>query len=81
MMSALFAAWPAALPAWDVWLLLAMMAAALAGYGLLARGFNAAVAGLERLPMWLWPLPLAAAMAWLMVVAPSGIPGFIYANF
>ena len=36
---------------------------------------------LERLPRPLWFLPLAAAMLLLLVMAPSGVPGFIYANF
>ena len=36
---------------------------------------------LERLPRPLWCLPLAAAMLLLFVMAPSGVPGFIYANF
>lgn len=36
---------------------------------------------LERLPRPLWCLPLAAAMLLLLVMAPSGVPGFLYANF
>ena len=58
-----------------------LFAAALAAYGLLARAFRFAAAALEKLPVWLWWLPLTAAMVLLMVLAPSGIPGFIYANF
>ncbi|QMT40415.1 MBOAT family O-acyltransferase [Neisseria shayeganii] len=60
---------------------LALMVLALLFYGSLARLFQGAVRLLERLPLWLWPLPLAAALWLLMVLAPSGIPGFIYANF
>lgn len=36
---------------------------------------------LEHLPRPLWCLPLAAAVLLLLVMAPSGVPGFIYANF
>ncbi|MCP2041283.1 D-alanyl-lipoteichoic acid acyltransferase DltB (MBOAT superfamily) [Neisseria sp. HSC-16F19] len=64
-----------------VWWVLAAMAAALAAYGLLTRLFDAAVARLEKMPLWLWPLPLTAAMMLVILIAPSGIPGFIYANF
>lgn len=64
-----------------VWWVLAAMAAALAAYGLLVRLFDAAVAALEKLPLWLWPLPLTATMMIIILIAPSGIPGFIYANF
>jgi len=54
---------------------------ALAASGFLSKLFARAVALLERLPMWTWPLPMGAAMWLLMVFAPSGIPGFMYANF
>lgn len=60
---------------------LGAMTLALLFYGTLARLFQTAVHLLERLPLWLWPLPLAAAMWLLTVLAPSGIPAFIYANF
>ncbi|MBQ6657490.1 MAG: MBOAT family protein [Ottowia sp.] len=36
---------------------------------------------LERWPRPLWCLPLAAAALLLLVMAPSGVPGFLYANF
>ena len=36
---------------------------------------------LERMPVGVWCLPLAAAVFFLLIVAPSGVPGFIYANF
>lgn len=35
----------------------------------------------EKLPWWLWPIPITFIMIILMIFAPSGIPGFIYANF
>ena len=69
------------MPELPVAALLVLFAAALAAYGLLARAFRFAAAALEKLPVWLWWLPLTAAMVLLMVLAPSGIPGFIYANF
>ena len=69
------------MPELPVAALLVLFAAALAAYGLLARVFRCAAAALEKLPVWLWWLPLTAAMVLLMVLAPSGIPGFIYANF
>lgn len=68
-------------PDLETLLVLGVMVLALLCYGWLARLFNGAVSWLERLPMWAWPLPMGAAMWLLMVFAPSGIPGFIYANF
>ena len=44
---------------------------------LLARSARA----LDVLPRPLWFLPLGAAFWLLLVMAPSGVPGFIYANF
>ena len=64
-----------------VWWILAAMAAAMAAYGLLARLFDTAVARLEQMPLWLWPLPLSIVLMLVILIAPSGIPGFIYANF
>ncbi|MDO5058802.1 MAG: MBOAT family protein [Neisseria sp.] len=72
---------PAALPALDVLAVLALMVLSLLFYGLLTKGFRGFVAMLEKMPVWLWALPVAAVMVLLMVLAPSGIPGFIYANF
>ena len=68
-------------PELETLLVLGAMVLALAAYGFLAKLFDRAVALLERLPMWTWPLPMGAAMWLLMVFAPSGIPGFMYANF
>lgn len=65
----------------DVMALLGLMVAFLVFYPLLTRALDAAVALLERLPTWLWPIPLAALFLLIVVLAPSGIPGFIYANF
>ena len=43
--------------------------------------FENCARGLERLPVELWCLPLAALAVFLLIVAPSGVPGFLYANF
>lgn len=64
----------------DLWLL-ASMASLMLLYPLLQRGFDGAVKCLEKTPMWLWFVPLTVVLVWVVVFAPSGIPGFIYANF
>lgn len=69
------------LPELSTVLLLLVFMISLAFYGVLVKGFNGFVALLESLPVWLWALPIAVVMVLLMVLAPSGIPGFIYANF
>ena len=69
------------MPDLETLLVLGVMALALLCYGWLAKLLDAFVCLLERLPMWVWPLPMGATMWLLMVFAPSGIPGFIYANF
>ena len=81
MFRSLLGAGGSGVPELETLLVLGAMVFALAVYGLLAKLFNGAVALLERLPMWTWPLPMGAAMWLLMVFAPSGIPGFMYANF
>jgi len=47
----------------------------------LLRLFDGAVAALEKMPMWLWFIPLMLVLVLIIVLAPSGIPGFIYADF
>ncbi|MCF7529188.1 MBOAT family O-acyltransferase [Neisseria lisongii] len=66
---------------WATAAVLALFAAMLLLYPYLIRLFDAAVAGLEKLPLWLWFVPLTLALLVIVVLAPSGIPGFIYANF
>ena len=62
-------------------LALAAMALAWLLYPALIAGFRAFVALLEKIPAWLWPVPLAAALLAAYLWAPSGVPGFLYANF
>ena len=69
------------LPAFSTALLFAAMLAALIAYQEILRGINRFVRLLERLPVWLWALPISAVFFLIMIFAPSGIPGFIYANF
>ncbi len=69
------------LPELDIVLLLAIFALVLCTYRWLVRGFYWAVYGLERLPVCLWFVPISLILLFLLIVAPSGIPGFIYANF
>lgn len=72
---------PLAVPALDVLAVLGVLIASLVFYGVLVKGFRGFVAMLEKMPLWLWVLPVSIVMILLMVLAPSGIPGFIYANF
>ncbi|QMT31668.1 MBOAT family O-acyltransferase [Alysiella filiformis] len=67
--------------AWSALGMIALMVAVVAAYPKMNALFQAAVLRLERLPYWTWSFILAAIMMILMAVAPSGIPGFIYANF
>lgn len=50
-------------------------------YPYLLRLFEASVKGLDKLPAWLWFIPITLILALIIIFAPSGIPGFIYANF
>lgn len=72
-----WAAWPDA----STLIALALLAAAWLLQGALAAGFAAFARTMQSLPAWAWPLPAAAVMCALVVVAPPGIPAFIYAAF
>ena len=48
---------------------------------LLRRAPQRAARVLARLPAPLWCLPLAAVLFFLLIAAPAGVPGFIYAKF
>lgn len=61
--------------------LLAGFGLMIALYPLLLRLFYIAVRGLEKLPMWLWFIPISLILILVIVFAPAGIPNFIYANF
>ena len=43
--------------------------------------FRGLVCLLEEMPMLLWCLLLGLLVFFLLIVAPSGVPGFIYATF
>lgn len=43
--------------------------------------FEGFVKFLEYLPVWLWVFPILVVLILVMIMAPSGIPSFIYANF
>lgn len=43
--------------------------------------FKLFVTFLYILPIWLWAVPIVLLFIVIMILAPSGIPGFIYANF
>ena len=82
LFSALFAndkGWNTPLPT-DL-MLLGAFALMLLLYPYLLRLFEASVKGLDNLPAWLWFIPITLILALIIVFAPSGIPGFIYANF
>ncbi len=82
LFSALFAndkGWNAPLPT-DL-MLLGAFAMMLLLYPYLLRLFEASIKGLDKLPAWLWFIPITLILALIIVFAPSGIPGFIYANF
>ena len=72
-----WASWPDA----STLIALALLAAAWLLQGALAAGFAAFARTMQSLPAWAWPLPAAAVMCALVVVAPPGIPAFIYAAF
>lgn len=61
--------------------LMLLLALAVWLHPLFKRLFDFAVARLDKLPLRYWPLPLGVALCLLIVLAPSGIPNFIYANF
>jgi len=65
----------------DAPLLLLAMLLALLAYPWLARAPQRYAGALEKMPLGLRPLPLLATLAVIAVLAPSGVPGFIYANF
>lgn len=60
---------------------LALLAAAWLLCRPLAAAFAACVALMQRLPVLAWALPASALMGLLIIVAPPGVPGFIYAGF
>lgn len=62
-------------------LLLASFASLMLLYPYLQRAFDGTVKGLEKIPMWLWFIQISIILLLIIVLAPSGIPGFIYANF
>ena len=65
----------------DAPLLLAAMLLALLAYPWLTRAPARYAGALEKMPPWLRPVPLLATLAVIAELAPSGVPGFIYANF
>ena len=67
--------------AWSAVMMLGLMGVFLWQYPRLRYAFECGVHRMERLPYWSWSFILAMMMMILMAVAPSGIPGFIYANF
>lgn len=50
-------------------------------YNILVRLFNNVILFLEKLPIIMWVIPVLLILVLVVVLAPSGIPGFIYANF
>lgn len=70
-----------ALPEFSTALLFATLLGSLIAYQEIIRGFQRFVRLLERLPTLLWALPLSGVFFIVLIFAPSGIPGFIYANF
>ncbi|MBS0230928.1 MAG: MBOAT family protein [Proteobacteria bacterium] len=60
--------------------LLAMLVALLA-YPRLVHLPARYASALDAMPTWLRPAPLLATLALVAMFAPSGVPGFIYANF
>ena len=61
--------------------LIAAFALMLAAYPLLSKLFQYAVSALEKIPLWLWFIPITLALIIIITFAPSGLPNFIYANF
>lgn len=61
--------------------LIAAFALMIIAYPLLSKLFQYAVSALEKIPLWLWFIPITLAMMLIITFAPSGLPNFIYANF
>ena len=61
--------------------LIAAFALMIAAYPLLSKLFQYAVSALEKIPLWLWFIPITLALMLIITFAPSGLPNFIYANF
>ncbi len=62
-------------------ILLVLFALMIIIYPYLQKWFDDGVNSLEKKPIWLWCIPIVLIMLLLVIVAPSGIPNFIYANF
>ena len=61
--------------------LLAGFGLMIALYPLLLRLFYIAVRGLEKLPIWLWFIPISLILILVIVFAPAGIPNFYLCQF
>ena len=61
--------------------LIAVFALMIIAYPMLSKLFQYAVSALEKIPLWLWFIPIALALMIIITFAPSGLPNFIYANF
>lgn len=61
--------------------LLGLMLLAWGLYPLYLKGFKHLIATIEKQPKYLLYLPLLVVFIAVIICAPSGIPGFIYANF
>lgn len=69
------------MPDLTVIIVLAILLLSLIFYEKIVALFHAFVRFLERIPVWTWAFPITLILLFLLIVAPSGIPGFIYANF
>lgn len=63
------------------WVGLAMIIIYLVISKFLSRLFNHSIALLEKLPLIVWLIYFAIIINLLVILAPAGIPNFIYANF
>lgn len=72
---------PLSLPTLSTAIAATMMLFMLVYHRHIGRLINGFTVFLQHLPYWLWPLPIAVILFIIITLAPSGIPGFIYANF
>lgn len=69
------------LPSFSALGVLILLALWLSSYTYLNRFYHWAITRISQLPMLLWCVPLVLILGIIMLLSPSGIPGFIYANF
>ncbi len=50
-------------------------------YPYFVQGYHYAAKKYQDIPWYYYPIPLALVLTIMFMLSPSGMPGFIYANF